>query len=109
MSRVTVDDLPDPDDSRAVFAFAMSFSGYEYFGSFSASMKAAKQRTRATLLDVRNELFASARASRHAGTEDFLDLYRELLPLLHDNRAGCISLLSAEVVVRPQSFRSKPN
>lgn len=84
MSRVTVYDLPDPDDSRAVFAFAMSFNGYEYFGSFSASMKAAKQRTRATLLNVRNELFASARESRHAGTEDFLGLYRELLPLMHE-------------------------
>lgn len=84
MSQITVNDLPNPDNSRAVFAFAMSFNGYEHFGSFSASMHVAKQRTRATLIDVRNELFASARASRHMGNEDFLDLYRELLPVLHE-------------------------
>lgn len=84
MSRITVNDLPDPDNLRAVFAFAMSFHGYEHFGSFSASMHVAKQRTRATLIDVRNELFASARASRHVGNEDFLDLYRELLPVLQE-------------------------
>lgn len=84
MSQITVSDLPNPDNSRAVFAFAMSFNGYEHFGSFSASMHVAKQRTRATLIDVRNELFASARASRHMGNEDFLDLYRELLPVLQE-------------------------
>jgi hypothetical protein len=48
--------------AQAVFAFAMSFNGYEHFGPSSASMQAAKQKNRATLIDVRNELFASARA-----------------------------------------------
>jgi len=84
MNRITINDLPDPDNSRAVFAFAMSFNGYEHFGSFSASLQVAKQRTRATLTDVRNELFVLARASRHVGNDDFLDLYRELVPVLHE-------------------------
>lgn len=82
MSPLTIENLPDPGDSLAVFAFAMSFNGYEYYGSHSASMKAAKERKRATLVDVRNELFASARASRHLQNEGYLSDYRELLPLL---------------------------
>lgn len=45
-------------------------------------MKAAKERKRATLVDVRNELFASARASRHLQNEGYLSDYRELLPLV---------------------------
>ena len=84
MNRLTTEDLPDPDNSQAVFAFAMSFNGYEHFGSSSASMQAAKQQKRITLIDVRNELFASARASRHMDNEDFLDRYRELLPILRE-------------------------
>lgn len=62
----------------------MSFNGYEHFGSSSASMQAAKQKKRTTLIDVRNELFASAPASRHMDNEDFLDRYRELFPILRE-------------------------
>lgn len=84
MNLLAIEDLPDPDNPQAVFTFAMSFNGYEYFGSSSASIAAAKQRKRATLIDVRNELFTSARASRHMASEAYLSSYRELLPILRE-------------------------
>jgi hypothetical protein len=74
--------LPDPDDSEAVFEFAMLFNGYERFGSFEACAEAAKAKRRETLDDLRNELFFEARASRHRQDEDFVEVYRDLLPLL---------------------------
>jgi len=82
MTPLTIESLPDPTDPQDVFAFVMSLNGYEDYGSLSASMRAAKERKRATLTDVRNELFASARASRHMQNDGYLSDYRELLPIL---------------------------
>lgn len=79
-SALTLQHLPAPTDAKAVFAFAMSFDGYGYFGSFEAAAENARLGRRATLADLRNELFMSARASRHSGNEDFLVRYAELLP-----------------------------
>ncbi|MFM0313517.1 hypothetical protein PQR36_01415 [Paraburkholderia nemoris] len=56
-------DLPDPDDAAAVFAFAMSFDGYKYYGSLEKSSAVAKQKSRETLAELRNELFFAARIS----------------------------------------------
>lgn len=77
---VSLDSLPLVDEKDAVFAFAMTFNGYEHFGSFEAAAKNARMRSRATLVDVRNELFMAARASRHADNDRFLATYAELLP-----------------------------
>lgn len=74
-------DLPDPEDAKAIFAFAMSFNGYERYGSFENSSALAKQKPRQTLDELRSELFFVARASRHVGTDRYVALYRELLPL----------------------------
>lgn len=74
--------LPDAADRDRVFAFAMSFNGYEHLGSFENSAAAAKSRERKTLSDLRNELFFEARASRHRMDDDFVDVYRELKPLI---------------------------
>jgi hypothetical protein len=74
-------DLPDPEDAQAIFAFAMSFNGYERYGSFEESSALARQRPRQTLEDLRNELFFVARASRNVGGDRYVELYRELLPL----------------------------
>jgi hypothetical protein len=60
----------------------MTFNGYEHFVSFEASARAAKSGDRSTLELIRNELFFSARASRHRGDDDFVNLYHELLALL---------------------------
>src|SRR5687767_114560 len=73
--------LPAVGDRNAIFAFAMTFDGYEHFGSFEAAASNARSRPRATLTDLRNELFMSARGSRHRDDDRFLDTYRELLPL----------------------------
>ncbi|MEG8052904.1 hypothetical protein QP185_05950 [Sphingomonas aerolata] len=80
MMRLT--DLPDVNDSSAIFKFAMTFNGYEYFGSFDASADAAASGDRSSLALIRNELFFAARASRHGEDERFVALYRKLLPLL---------------------------
>lgn len=84
----TLPPLPDPDDAEAVFEFAMSFNGYEHHGSFEACAKTAKARRRDTLDDLRNELFFEARASRHRVDEDYVEVYRELLPLIRSAAAG---------------------
>lgn len=75
-------DLPDENDAKAIFAFAMTFNGYLEFGSFEACAIAAESRRRSTLADIRNELFLSARGSRHRGDDLFVETYKELLPLL---------------------------
>lgn len=79
-------DLPDPNDAQAIFAFAMSFNGYEHYGSFEKSSAIANQKPRSTLNELRNELFFVARASRHVGGDRYVEVYRELLPLF---RAYC--------------------
>jgi hypothetical protein len=81
-SALTIEHLPEPTDERAVFKFAMSFDGYESFGSFEAAAENAGARKRESLTDLRNELFMRARASKHVGDNSFLACYRELLPLL---------------------------
>lgn len=77
---MTKDDLPDANDPSAIFEFAMTFNGYEHFGSFGACEKAARARIRASLEDVRNELFFECRASRHRGDDGFMRVYADLLP-----------------------------
>lgn len=76
------DDLPALGDEAGIFAFAMTFSGYEAFGSFDAAANSARQRKRETIEDVRNELFMAARASRHSDSKSYLATYEELLPYL---------------------------
>lgn len=76
-----ITDLPDPTDPAAIFEFAMTFDGYEHFGSFEASAEAAESEDRSTLDLIRNELFFEARASRHRGDDLFVDSYQRLLPL----------------------------
>jgi hypothetical protein len=75
-------DLPSPDDEQAVFEFAMSFNGYEKYGSFKDAAVAAREQRRSSLSEIRNELFFVARASRHSDNNGFVNRYRELLPAL---------------------------
>lgn len=77
---MTKDDLPDANNPTAIFEFAMTFNGYEHFGSFEKCCQAANARSRASLEDVRNELFFCARASRHRGDDEYVERYAELLP-----------------------------
>jgi hypothetical protein len=80
-SEITTESLPSASDRDAVFAFAMSFNGYEHFGSFQAAAENARSRSRSSLIELQNELFMSARASRHCNDDEFLNTYNELLPL----------------------------
>ena len=75
-------ELPSDGDGAAIFKFAMSFNGYEHFGSFEASAEAAKSGDRSSLILLRNELFFAARASRHREDDRYIAVYRELLPEL---------------------------
>ncbi len=87
-----VEDLPYPDDRKAVAVFAMSFNGYDHFGTFEAAAEAATSRRRLSLEDLRNELFMAFRGSAHRGDDLFLETYRELLPFfevaLRDGEQG---------------------
>ncbi len=72
--------LPSCDDPAGIFAFAMTYNGYEEHGSFDACADAANAKLRETLADIRNELFFACRASRHADDDRFVETYAELLP-----------------------------
>lgn len=80
-TELTLKDLPEPTDKNAVFEFAMTFDGYKHFGSFEATSANGRAKKRESLTDLRNELFMSARASRHCDNDKFLERYIELLPL----------------------------
>ena len=91
-------DLPSAEDDCAIFRFAMTFDGYATFGSFEACAAEAAAGRRESLTDVRNELFFSARASRHSGDDAFVETYRALLPLFHEFLDG-----SERTFTRPTS------
>lgn len=74
--------LPDSDDHEGIFEYAMSFNGYEFYGSFEAAAEVAGRAPRTTLEEVRAELFFKARAARHLGTDLHVRTYAELLPWL---------------------------
>jgi len=74
--------LPSIEDRSSIFKFAMSFNGYEYYGSLEAAGTKARSRVRESITDIRNELFCSARASRHSDNDKYLEVYQELLPIL---------------------------
>lgn len=76
-----LEDLPDDKDRNSVAKFALSFNGYDHFGSFEAAAEASKSKRHQTLDDLRNELFMAFRGSNHRGDDLFLDTYRELLPI----------------------------
>ncbi len=80
LAMVHASELPDPADPEQVFAFAMTFNGYDHYGSLKASAEAARERRRQNLDDLRNELFFSARALRHGGGDKYLRVYADLLP-----------------------------
>jgi len=84
-SALSVEMLPHVGDRNAIFKFAMTFDGYEHYGSFEAAAQKARERSRSTLPEVRNELFLSARASRHRDDDHFIDVYAELLPFFKEH------------------------
>jgi hypothetical protein len=73
--------LPPLNERQAIVAFAASFNGYEFHGSFAACADAAKAKRREVLEDLRNELFFAYRAGNHLGDPHVLvSAYAELLP-----------------------------
>lgn len=77
--RLSLDKLPPLNDRAAILAFAMSFNGYVELGPHE-SASAARAKRRASLTDLRNELFFAARASVRRCNEEYVIRYRELLP-----------------------------
>lgn len=74
--------LPAVDERRKVFKFAMLFNGYDYYSSLETAGEKAHKRARENITEIRNELFLSARASRHSDDDRYLEVYKELLPIL---------------------------
>jgi len=74
--------LPSTGDDAGIFAFAMSFDAYKFYGSLEAAADVARRAPRSTLEEVRAELFFKARAARHVGSDLHVKTYAELLPLL---------------------------
>lgn len=74
--------LPSIDDYSGIFAFAMLFDGYAYYGSLERAAEQAMAQRRESLTDLRNELFISCRRSRHQDSDEYIDTYKELYPLL---------------------------
>ena len=80
--RLQLEDLPSSSDPQAIFSFAMTFNGYEYFGSFEECAAQANAGHRDSLTSLRNELFFVARGSHHSDSDDYVGLYEEILPRL---------------------------
>ena len=80
-------DLPSEDDPSSIFEFAMTFNGYVHYGSFAACAEAAHKKERNSVEAIRNELFFSARGSRHCQNDKFVQTYCEILPLLRQYMA----------------------
>ena len=79
--KIPLEDLPLENDRKAILIFASTFAGYEHFGSFSACADAAQAKRRATIVDLRNELFFAWRAGAHTGnSQSVVSVYSELLP-----------------------------
>ncbi len=74
--------LPSINDSGNIFKFAMLFNGYEYDDYLKENGKEKCARTRKNISEIRSELFFSARASRHCDDDEYLQTYKELLPIL---------------------------
>lgn len=58
----------------------MTFNGMNHRGSFDTALKNARARSRAGLVDVRNELFLAARTPRHSADKREFAADAELLP-----------------------------
>jgi hypothetical protein len=61
-------DIPDPDaEWTEIWIFALSFNGYEHWGSFEVCGAIANERRDQTLTDLRTCLFFEQRRWRHFG------------------------------------------
>jgi hypothetical protein len=69
-SMLTRADIPSPDTEwQAIAEFALTFNGYEFWGSFEKCAEIANTRQQETLTDLRTCLFFEQRRWRHFGRE----------------------------------------
>ena len=69
-SELRLEHLPSPDDDwGAIGEFALTFPGYEYWGSFDRCADIANERRAESLADLRTCLFFEQRRWRHFGEE----------------------------------------
>ena len=90
---LTEADIPAPDaDRHDLHVFALTFDGYEHWGSFGACAQVANERRHDTLTELRSCLFFEQRRHHHMGygpeAED-LAYWRELVEKIRQKvRAG---------------------
>lgn len=64
-----LDQIPQPDETwDAISRFALSFDGYEYWGSLEACGAIANARRHDSLVDLRTCLFFEQRRYHHFGS-----------------------------------------
>ena len=67
-NKLTLADIPDPDtDWGYIGEFALSFDGYEYWGSFEKCAEIANSKKDDSLTDLRTCLFFEQRSWWHIG------------------------------------------
>ena len=67
-SDLTPEDIPAPEaEWPDIWTFALSFNGYEHWGSFEVCGAIANERRHQTLTDLRTCLFFEQRRWRHFG------------------------------------------
>ena len=65
---LTLSDVPQSDaDWEVIGEFALTFNGYEYWGSFEKCAEVANRRNPGNLVEARTCLFFLQRALRHQG------------------------------------------
>jgi len=67
---LTMADIPSPDASwREIAEFALTFDGYEFWGSFEKCAEIANAKGQHSLTDLRTCLFFEQRRWRHFGED----------------------------------------
>lgn len=84
---LTIADLPSEEPSwRDILQFALSFNGYDHWGSFEQCSKVALNPDMSSVDEIRTSLFFQQRAWRHSGacspSPQQVTYWRELLSAL---------------------------
>lgn len=85
--RLKASRIPDPDaEWDEIGQFALTFNGYEHWGSFEACAEIARERRQSTLTELRTCLFFEQRSWRHAGYDPSPEAMRYIKHLLEQIR-----------------------
>ena len=94
-NQLRLEDLPSPDaDWQTLANFALTFNGYEVWGSFEKCAGVANSRQDSTLTELRTCLFFEQRRWRHFGEAPDVEAMEYVRSILEKIR---VKVLAGEV------------